>query len=749
MSNFLEKIIYLTENQYQQLVQNNQVNSNYLYITNEDGVTLDDLGLTVIDVIHGGTGRSSLTAGSVLVGNGLNPITEIIPTDTNTVDTLVKRDASGNFSANIITASLNGNASTASKLTHQTLNSTTLNNTAGTFAFSGSNAPWAGTDWVGLQVGDNVDKFQITASGNTLLFRQNDSGGTNTSWSDWQIFAHATKADTGIGSSIIPIYMSSGGELIASNATVGNTTTPIYIENGTIKAGTALGASAYHPDSYFKTTQTAITDNTASTNATTTFVQAVTQNANGEITVTKAPLDTSGNWDGTATKLQTTRTLWGQNFDGSANVTGNLIDVGDQIKLISGKTELQFLTSNGGAASGKFGKIGINSTYANANLTDYVLDVDGKTRLNSATAASATNLSSQLIISNSNSNAVALELWRNTKASWQIINDGGYLYFKNNWTSAKQNTYSQTGLIMDYNTGNTAFAGKVSVGQTTRNTSYTLYVNGTAYVNGATSLNSTLTVSGATTINNTLTVSGATTINNTVNVTGEATFDDDVTIAGTATIGDIIVGSGTSQNMIVTSGNNLDMVLSPTGKLCLYQGGSSGTAKVILNGNTFYPYTDNQVSLGIDGNAWKELYAKTIITTPAGSSTKPIYISSTTKQITESDATVGSQYQPVYLSSGTITAAYPVQYLSWTFANANDNQVVFSNQLFTASTYVLSIVVTSGESNLNGPITWTSGAGTLTLSTSPVTGVVSGYMLISFGADLSSTISGTSSHSNT
>ena len=150
MSNFLEKIIYLTENQYLQLVQNNQVNNNYLYITNEDGVTLDDLGLTIIDVIHGGTGRSSFTAGSVLVGNGLNPITEIIPTDTNTADTLVKRDASGNFSANVITASLSGNATTASKLAHLTLNSTSLNNTPGTFAFSGSNAPWAGTDWVGL-----------------------------------------------------------------------------------------------------------------------------------------------------------------------------------------------------------------------------------------------------------------------------------------------------------------------------------------------------------------------------------------------------------------------------------------------------------------------------------------------------------------------------------------------------------------------------------------------------------------------
>lgn len=61
--------------------------------------------------------------------------------------------------------SISGNAATAtsatsaSALTHKTLTSTTLDNTAGTFAFSGSGLPWDGTDWVGLQVGDSVDKF--------------------------------------------------------------------------------------------------------------------------------------------------------------------------------------------------------------------------------------------------------------------------------------------------------------------------------------------------------------------------------------------------------------------------------------------------------------------------------------------------------------------------------------------------------------------------------------------------------------
>lgn len=92
---------------------------------------------------------------------------------TTTMGTL---DTSGTWS---------GNAATATKLAHTTLDSTTINNTAGSFAFSGSGAPWDGTDWVGLQIGDNVDKFQISARSNTLQFRQNDSGGTNTSWSSW------------------------------------------------------------------------------------------------------------------------------------------------------------------------------------------------------------------------------------------------------------------------------------------------------------------------------------------------------------------------------------------------------------------------------------------------------------------------------------------------------------------------------------------------------------------------------------
>ena len=55
-------------------------------------------------------------------------------------------------------------------------------------------------------------------------------------------------------------------------------------------------------ESSFKKVQTAVTDGNASTAATTTFVQAVTQDVQGKITVTKASLNTTGTWNGKAVK---------------------------------------------------------------------------------------------------------------------------------------------------------------------------------------------------------------------------------------------------------------------------------------------------------------------------------------------------------------------------------------------------------------------------------------------------------------
>ena len=65
-----------------------------------------------------------------------------------------------------------------------------------------------------------------------------------------------------------------------------------------------------------------------------------------------------------ATSLQTARTIWGQSFNGTANISGSMTDVGPDMKLPAGQTRFQFITSINGAAEGYYGKIGLAGSYA-------------------------------------------------------------------------------------------------------------------------------------------------------------------------------------------------------------------------------------------------------------------------------------------------------------------------------------------------------------------------------------------------
>lgn len=102
--------------------------------------------------------------------------------------------------------------------------------------------------------------------------------------------------------------------------------------------------------------------------------------------------------------------------------------------------------------------------------------------ITSGITPSATNLSSQLIVSSlghgtaadslgsTSGGTVAIELWRGSNASWQISNNAGTLYFKNNWTTALQTTYSQTAMSIAYNTGNTTISGELTVNNLIKST---------------------------------------------------------------------------------------------------------------------------------------------------------------------------------------------------------------------------------------------------------------------------------------
>ena len=158
----LKSIIYLTQSDYTTLSNGGTItksghtltgiDEDCIYITT-DQASIEDL-TGVLPVTHGGTGKNTLLSGQVLVGNGTNSITSIIKTNTNTANTLVERDGSGNFSAGTITASLTGNATTASRLQG--------------FSSSGtSNASW------GNQTGTEVC-WANDASGGSYSFRRDN-----------------------------------------------------------------------------------------------------------------------------------------------------------------------------------------------------------------------------------------------------------------------------------------------------------------------------------------------------------------------------------------------------------------------------------------------------------------------------------------------------------------------------------------------------------------------------------------------
>jgi hypothetical protein len=83
-----------------------------------------------------------------------------------------------------------------------------------------------------------------------------------------------------------------------------------------------------------------------------------------------------------------------------------MTDVGPNLKLPSNAaTDFYFLKSDSKAAAGYFGRLALNTTYANADLSTYVLDVLGKVRIKLPNTA--TN-SKEFIITGSNNNYISL-----------------------------------------------------------------------------------------------------------------------------------------------------------------------------------------------------------------------------------------------------------------------------------------------------------------------------------------------------
>lgn len=156
----------------------------------------------------------------------------------------------------------------------------------------------------------------------------------------------------------------------------------------------------------------------------------------------------------------------------ASDYTHRLISVSDGLKLTSKSGTAAWLHLGNGSDIGGIYWPTFGGGWYMADST-YVRFYNNKQLLlSSSHATSSTNLTSQLIVSSvaAGSNVTstagadaAIELWRGSNASWQILNSSGTLYFKNNYTTAKQSTYTQTAMSIAYNTGNTTIAGTLTV----------------------------------------------------------------------------------------------------------------------------------------------------------------------------------------------------------------------------------------------------------------------------------------------
>lgn len=135
-----------------------------------------------------------------------------------------------------VNVSLEGH--THNSLTSKTLTKSTLDGTAGNFFFKGDNLLGSINDWVGIQADAGNDKFQLIANGASLMYRQNDTGGTNsTNWTDWVGLLSPSRVTT-------DTYLS----VEATTSTVGSDTTAFTFNSGvkiSHKAYTAYSSGLY------------------------------------------------------------------------------------------------------------------------------------------------------------------------------------------------------------------------------------------------------------------------------------------------------------------------------------------------------------------------------------------------------------------------------------------------------------------------------------------------------------------------
>ena len=231
--------------------------------------------------------NNSLSAGDYLTGSSFNGSTartwSVDATSSNTASKVVARDSSGNFSAGTITATLTGNASSATKLaTARNINGVAFN----------------GTSNISINLNNSL-------SAGSYLTGSSFNGSTARTWS-----VDATSSNT--ASKVVA--RDNLGNFSAGTITAelnGNAATANEV-NHPLTPGDYIYGSSFNGSSNRTWSVDATSSNTAG--------KVVARDSSGNFSAGTITATLTGNAS-SATKLKTARTIQGKSFNGTANIT--------------------------------------------------------------------------------------------------------------------------------------------------------------------------------------------------------------------------------------------------------------------------------------------------------------------------------------------------------------------------------------------------------------------------------------------